>query len=114
MADLSQLSHAEKVLFAGCIQAVMLADGRPRDEEIKDFDRIYRKLSFQDYEECLNEFEQKIPDEPSLLKEAQQVRNPAAQDLILSTLYELTVQYGAPDDAEEALFRKLSRIWEKT
>jgi len=113
MSDLGQLSHAEKVLFAGCIRAVMFADGRPGEAELKDFDRIYRQLDFRDYEECLDESEQSLPDEPSLLKAAQQVRNPAAQDLILSTLYELTVQHGAPDETEEGLFRRLSALWEK-
>ncbi len=113
MPELSQLSHEEKVFFAGCIRAVMLADGSIQEAELKDLDRIYRKLDFHDYEECLEEFEEKAPDEDAFLAEAAKITNPAAQDLILKTLYELTVQNGAPEDAQEGIFMKLSRVWER-
>jgi hypothetical protein len=113
MPELSQLSHAEKVFFAGCIRTVMLADGNIQEAELKDLESIYRKLDFHDYEECLDEFEEKSPDEAAFLKEAAKIANPAAQDLILSTLYELTVQNGAPEDAQEGIFMKLTRLWEK-
>lgn len=113
MPDLSRLSHAEKVFFAGCIRAVMLADGSIQESELKDLDKIYRKLDFHDYEECLDEFEERAPDEDSFLKEAGEITNPEAQDLILKTVYELTVQNGAPEDAHEGIFMKLTRLWEK-
>ena len=113
MPEMSRLSHEEKVFFAGCIRAVMLADGSIQEAELKDLDKIYRKLDFHDYEECLDEFEDKAPDEDAFLSEAKKIANPAAQDLILNTVYELTVQNGAPQDAQEGIFMKLTRLWEK-
>lgn len=113
MTELSQLDRAERVFFAGCIRAVMLADGSIQEAEVKDLDRIYKRLGFHDYEECLAEFEEKASDEAGFMKEAAAVRNPAAQSLILKTIYELTVQNGAPADAEEAIFMRLSRLWER-
>jgi len=113
MAELAHLSHAEKVFLAGCIRAVMLADGSIQEAELKDLDRIYRKLEFHDYEQCLDEFEEKAPDEDGFMKEAAGITDPAAQDLILKTIYELTVQNGAPEDAQEGIFMKLTRLWEK-
>jgi len=113
MPELSQLSHAEKVFFAGSIRAVMLADGSIQDAELKDLDRIYRNLDFHDYEQCLDEFEENAPDEDSFMKEAARITNPATQDLILKTIYELTVQNGAPEDSQEGIFMKLTRLWEK-
>ncbi len=113
MPELPQLSHEEKVFFAGCIRAVMLADGGIQEAELTDLDRIYQNLDFQDYEQCLDEFEEKSPDEAAFLKEAAKIANPEAQRLILSTLYELTVQNGAPEDAQEGIFMKLTRLWEK-
>ncbi len=113
MPELSRLSHDEKVFLAGCIRAVMLADGSLQDAELRDLDRIYRKLDFHDYEECLDEFEEKAEDEDAFLKEAAKITSPAAQDLILKTVYELTVQNGAPEDAQEGIFMKLTRLWEK-
>ncbi len=113
MPDLSRLSHAEKVFFAGCIRAAILADGSIQEAELRDLDKIYRKLDFHDYEECLDEFEEKAPDEDSFPKEAERIRNLETQDLILKTVYELTVQNGAPEDAQEGIFQKLSRLWER-
>ena len=112
MSELSHLSRAERVFFSGCIRAVMLADGNIQEAEVKDLDRIYKRLGFHDYEECLDEFEEKAPDEAAFMNEAAAIRNPAAQDLILKTVYELTVQNGAPEDAEQAIFMKLSKLWE--
>ncbi len=114
MAELRDLSHDERVLLAGCMRAVMLADGSLQEGELKDLDRIYRRLDFHDYEACLDEFEEKYPDEESVMRAAGKVRNPGAQDLILKTMYELTVQNGAPEDAQESILMKLSRIWDRT
>lgn len=112
MTELSRMSHEEKVFFAGCIRAVMLAGGSVQEAELKDLDRIYRKLEFHDYEECLDEFEKKAPDEAAFLKEAAKIVNPAAQALILRTLYELNVQNGVPEGAQEGIFMTLSRLWQ--
>lgn len=113
MQKLSHLNHDEKVFLAGCMRTVMLADGSMQDAELNDLDRIYRTLDFGDYDECLGEFEEKIKDEDAFMNEAVNIKNPEAQDLILSTVYELTVQNGAPEDEQEGLFMKLSRLWEK-
>ncbi len=112
MADLAQLSHFEKVFFAGCIRALILADGSIQEAELKDLDKIYRKLDFHDYEECLDEYEEKYPDEESFMKAASQITSSAAQDLILKTVYDLTIQNGAPEDSQEGIFLKLSKLWE--
>jgi hypothetical protein len=113
MTELSQMDRAERVFLAGCIRAVMLADGNIQEAELDDLDKIYKRLGFHDYEECLDEFEKKAPDETGFMAEAAAVRNPAAQDLILKTIYELTVQNGPPEHAEQAIFMKLSRLWER-
>jgi hypothetical protein len=113
MPELSHLSHDERVFLAGCIRTIMLADGGIEDAELKDLDRIRGRLGFDDYEECLDEFEAMAPDEGSFLKRAAAIRSLEAQDLILKTVYELTVQNGAPTDDQESIFLKLSRIWKK-
>ena len=113
MSELSRLSHEERVFLAGCIRTVMLADGHMQDAELKDLDRIYKNLDFHDYDECLDEFEEKITDEKAFMIEAARIRSPEAQNLILDTVYELAVQNGAPDDEQEGIFMKLSKLWEK-
>jgi hypothetical protein len=113
MLALAHLSHSERVFFAGCIRAVILADGSIQEAELKDLDKIYRRLDFHDYEKCLDEYEEKLPDEESFMKAAAQITNPAAQDLILKTIYDLTIQNGAPEDSQEGIFLKLSKLWQK-
>ena len=51
--------------------------------------------------------------EDSFMKEAAKITNPATQDLILRTIYELTVQNGAPEDSQKGIFMKLTRLWQK-
>ncbi len=113
MPELAHLSHEERVFLAGCIRAVILAAGSFQESELKDLDKIYRKLDFHDYEQCLDEFEEKYPDASSFEKAAAGIRRSTAQDLILKTVYDLTIQNGAPEDAQEGIFMKLSRLWEK-
>ena len=113
MSELERLNHSEKVLLVGSIRAVTLAGGITEDAELSDLDRIYKNLDFKDYEECLDEFEKNYPDEGSFLKAAAKVTNPEAQDLILKTVYDLSIQNGAPDDAQEGIFMTLTRLWEK-
>ena len=113
MSELDRLSHSEKVLLAGSIRAVTIAGGISEEAELSDLDRITKSLHFQDFEECLDEFEQKYPDEDSFLKAAALVTNAGAQDLILKTVYDLSIQNGAPDEAQEGIFMTLSRLWEK-
>jgi hypothetical protein len=113
MPELAYLSHEERVFLAGCIRAVILAAGSFQESELKDLDKIYQKLDFLDYEKCLDEFEEKYPDESSFQSAAQGITRPAAQDLILTTVYDLTIQNGAPEDAQEGIFMRLTKLWEK-
>lgn len=114
MADLGELTHEDKVFLAGCIQAIMLADGNyPSAPELADLDKIYKRLGFDDYESCLEDFDGKIDDEEAFLQAAKRVANPAAQDVILRVAYELSLQNGAPNDSQESMEKKLRAIWEK-
>ncbi len=113
MIGVEHLSHKEKVFLAGCIRAVILSDGAFEDAELKDLDRLEGVLRFDDFEECLDEFEQNIPDQDGFMKEAAAIQNPETQDLILKTVYELSVQNGASEAALEGVFTKLRKLWEK-
>ena len=113
MSELDRLSHSEKVLLAGSIRAVIVAGGISEEAELSDLDRITSSLDFRDYEQCLDEFEEKYPDEESFLEAASQVTNPAAQELILKAVYDMSIQNGAPDEEQEGIFTTLSKLWEK-
>ncbi len=111
MADVSSLNHDEKVFLAGCIRSVMMADGSIENEELEDLDKILQNLKFKDYEECLVEFEESVEDEESFYEYARRIKDKKAQEIILSTIYELGLHEGVPDSEEETIFNNLSKIW---
>jgi hypothetical protein len=113
MSRLENLSHDERVFLAGCIKTVMLADGGIEEAEVDDLDSIYKRLNFLDYERDLDEFERNVDSEESFFKEARKIGNAAAQNLILDTIYDLSLQNGAPADSQEGIFTKLNAIWRK-
>ena len=112
MPKISSLSHDEEVFLAGSFKMFILADGNIGEEELEDLDDLYRKLEFQDYEDCLIEFEQTLPDREAFFARAEQITNSESQDLILQALYELSLHSGIPSTTEEeGIFSKLSKIW---
>jgi hypothetical protein len=113
MAELVHLNHEDKVFLAGCIRAIILADGTLETPELDDLDKIHRRLGFHDYEACLDEFEAKFKDEAAFLKEAERITNPAAQDVILGVAYELSLQRGVPDESQMSIENKLRAVWNR-
>ncbi len=113
MPEVSSLSHDEKVFLAGCFKTFILADGNIDELELEDLDKLYSKLDFQDYEECLNEFEEKVPDKETFYTLANNITNPESQSIILKAIYELSLHSGIPTKKEEGLFQKPNGIWEK-
>ncbi len=114
MSDLEKLNHEERVFLAGCIRAIILADGTFRASELDDLDSIYRRLGFDDYEACLEEFESRIKDEDGFWQEARRTDRTAARDVILQVAYELTLQNGVPDPSQENIEQKLRALWKKS
>ncbi len=111
MSELSKLTHPERVFLAGAIKTTMLGDGGIEESELEDFEAIYRKLEFSDYEADLEEFERTVPDEEAFYEAAKKISSPAAQDLVLKTVYDLMLQNGEPTDSTEGVFMRLNGIW---
>jgi hypothetical protein len=114
MSALTQLSHEEKVLLAGCMRAAIVADATFDEAEMGDLDKIRKELEFHDYEECLEEFESRNSEDEYLFTSAARIKSPAAQDLILRVVYDLSLQNGAQESPQRELFQKLNRLWERT
>ncbi|NOY08462.1 MAG: hypothetical protein GXP33_06445 [Spirochaetes bacterium] len=113
MERISKLNHEERVFLAGCIRAVIMANGLIEKEEVDDIDKILNKLKFTDYEKCLVDFEENIPDRDTFYEHAKKITSRNTQDVILSVIYELTLQEGVPDEEEENIFQELNKIWQK-
>ena len=112
MADLRSLNHEEKMFLAGSMKMALLADGALEENELNDFDKICRQLQFDDFEKCLEEFEETVMDQDSYFSKAENIQNPKSQDLILTLLDELILQSGNPDKTQRSVFERLQEIWE--
>ena len=114
MSELNKLNRQEKVFLAGCIKYAILADGEIEEPELGELDKIYKRLQFHDYEECLQEFEEKTEDRESFYESARNITNPEAQDIVLGTVYELMRHGGVPGPGQEDLFARLNEVWKRT
>ena len=111
MSKPQNLDHDEKVFLAGCIKMIMLADGTIEELELNDLEKIQSRLQFDDFEDCLGEFENTVKDSESYFLLAEKIENTEAQDLILEILDELILQSGSPDPTQKSIFDRLQEIW---
>ena len=112
MIDVRKLKKEERVFLAGCIRAIAMADGSIEEEELQDIDSILKRLKFRDYEECLVEFEENVKDEESFYEYAKKIKDKEARDLILKTVYELSLHDGVASESEFSIFDKLNKLWQ--
>lgn len=112
MSELQSLNYEEKLLLAGSIKMILFADGALEDIELNDLGNICRRLQFDDFEKCLEEFEKTVKDQESYFSLAKNTRNPKTQDIILRLLDELILHSGNPDKIQRSVFERLRKLWE--
>ncbi len=113
MSDISNLEHNEKVFLAGCIKTILLADGNISQAETDDINKLYDVEKFNDFEECLNEFESKIKEEEDFLNFAREINNSDTQDIILGQLFSISIDDGVQGTSETHIINKLKSIWKR-
>ncbi len=113
MADLRNLDQKEKMFLAGCIKSMILAEGTIKDEELNDLEKITEELQFNDFNDSLTQFEDKIHDKESFWTLAKEIVREETIDLIIKILYEMSIQDGYTFPNEKALIDGLRSIWEK-
>ncbi len=82
MFEIRDLTHAEKVFFAGCLRGMILADGYAKDEEIAGLDELRDVSHFDDLDVCLEEFESAVQDDQMFWAMAAAIVRPDARELI--------------------------------
>jgi hypothetical protein len=112
MSNIEELNSKEKTFLAGCIESLLLADGRIAEDELKDLG-ILIKEHFADFDNHLAEFDETIMDEEGFWEMAESITDSTHQDAILEVLHELSVQDGLVSKAETRIINKLSKIWNK-
>ena len=112
MSKMNQLTHNERVFLAGTIRSIILANEQMDDAELSDLEKLFKKLQLDDFEQCLDEFEEKVVDEKDFFQMAKSITNSNSRDIILGSIYELLIQDGLLDDSEGSVFFRLTELWQ--
>ncbi|MBN1700129.1 MAG: TerB family tellurite resistance protein [Spirochaetales bacterium] len=111
MSDIEKLNHDEKVFLAGCIKTMVLADGNISPSELTDIDQLSGREGFDDFDSCLNEFEETLSSNEDFREYAQKITSSASREIILKHLDEISLRDGLPAPAEKKFFDKLKELW---
>ncbi|MBN2736586.1 MAG: TerB family tellurite resistance protein [Spirochaetales bacterium] len=111
MANIMNLSKDERIFLAGAIKSMILTDGRVTEEELQDIDDLLIKDGFDDFDERLADFEEKITNNDEFWALAASIKGAEAQGVILEHLYELSIQDGFPNLGEKRFLNDLQDQW---
>jgi hypothetical protein len=105
------MNHEERVFLAGCIETIIVADSNIEENELENLDKTVKELNFEDFDDCLSEFESSIKDSETFFEKAETITKPEVKDAILKIIYEFLRSNGIPEKSEESLFKRLSKLW---
>ncbi|MBN2533235.1 MAG: TerB family tellurite resistance protein [Spirochaetales bacterium] len=111
MADLEKLSFDDRVFLAGSLKTMILADGNITDSELSDIEALSDLEGFDDYEECLKEFEKRITSDEEYWELAKEIASEKSREIILKYLDEVSIQDGFTDTAEKKFLNQLIELW---
>lgn len=111
MLDVDSLTKPERIFLAGCIESVIMIDGEFEDEELDELEALIETLNFDDYEECLEEFNDEVEDEEQFWVLAESIDKQETREIIIEVLHDLAIQSGIEDRAEENFINKLKSAW---
>ena len=111
MIEVKDLSHDERVFFAGCLRGMIHADGYVKDEYVAGLNQLRDVFEFTDLDDCLDEFERTAKSTGDLLNLARTVHRKEARDLILDRLDEISRLDGYKSTKETEFYDSLVNVW---
>lgn len=92
--------------------AIIVADSNIEENELDNLDKTVKELNFDDFDDCLSEFESQIKDSETFFEKAETITKPEVRDAIVKTLYEFLRSNGIPEKSEGSFFERLRKLWE--
>jgi len=111
MTDISFMSYDERVFLAGCIETIIVSDGNIEENELENLDKTIKELKFNDFDNCLSEFENLVKDSDIFFEKAETITKQETKDVILEILFEFIRSNGIPEKSEESVFQRLQKLW---
>jgi hypothetical protein len=112
MTDINNMTHEEKVFLAGCIKTIIVVDNNIEENELGNLDKTIKGLKFDDFDDCLTEFESQVSDIDSFFDKASTITKPETRDTILQIVYKFILSDGIPEKSEGDIFDKLKKLWD--
>lgn len=108
---IEDLTMDERVFLAGALKVLVLSDGVVDDEEIQGVDALRDVYHFDDMDECLERFEERVSSDEEFDRFAASITRPEARDLILGELDRISLRGGFQDHQEEFFLKNLRALW---
>lgn len=106
-----ELTLDERSFLAGAVKLLLLSDGVIDDEEIAGVDRLRDAYHFEDMDECLERFEERVEGDEAFDSFAREITRQEARDFIIEELHELSLKGGYQGHEEHGFIERLKRIW---
>ena len=111
--ELSDLTPDERIALVGLMQMVVLSDANVSDEELEHVDELVDAFGEDGYQQTLDAFEQRFPNEDSFRAFLRTITRQDARDLIFGTVLE-AAGAEAVEDHEAEILDWLSSTWNVT
>jgi DNA-directed RNA polymerase specialized sigma24 family protein len=111
--ELSDLNQDERIALVGLMQMVVLSDANVSDEEMESVDELVDAFGEDGYQEALDAFEQRIPNEDAFKTFLRTITRQDARDLIFGTVLE-GAGAEAVEDQEAEILDWLAKTWNVT
>ncbi len=105
------LTKNERIFLAGCIKSIMLSDGVIESQENAELDELIVRLKFEDFGDCLEQFESSVKDEEGFWEMASTIERAEVRNIILESLRDIILHGGVPGEAGENLLTRLKQTW---
>lgn len=106
-----ELTWEQKVLLAGALRRVIVADGVIVDAEIEWVDILRDEERFDELDQCLEAFASRVSSDEDMWKMAEAITDSTVQQLIYDQLATVAERDGSLHRAEEDLLIQLRQIW---
>ncbi len=106
-----ELTLDERSFLAGAVKILLLSDGVIDDEEIAGVDRLRDVYHFEDMDECLVRFEERVEGDGDFEAFAREITRKEARDFVVEELHELSLKGGYQGHEEHGFIERITRIW---
>jgi len=115
MENIAAFNNEEKILLAGSMKSIILADGTIAESVIEDMNSILKKIQFEpdDFDHCLRLFDTAYNNSDQYFYAMKKISGELNKNLILEVLEELANLEGYETEGQKRLIKRLKTLWDQ-